>query len=108
MLIVKGENAKSCLANTLMQNTKSICFQYYDAPVVWNSFIVDNTIYSLDNFIKFIEGILKGVKTRYDYLIIYTNEKERDLKKLFDWLNDYVPKEPLLTGSGSILVMCKE
>ena len=106
MLIVKGEASKSALANILILKTKSICFQYYAAPVVWDSIIVDNTRYSLDNLIECITEVLEETKTHYDYLIIYTNEKERDLKKLVDWLNDYKGEGAL--SYADVIVMCKE
>lgn len=107
MLIVKGKNKKSILANILLNKTKSICFQYYNTPVIFNSICVDNGEYSLGNFIECIAEELKKVnadRTHYDYLIIYTNEKEEDLKELIDWLNGH--KWRILCND--ILVMCKE
>lgn len=108
MLIVKGKNQKSILANILLDKTKSICFQYYDMPVIFNSICVDNREYSLSGFIKCIakefEGVISIDRTPYDYLIIYTNEKEEDLKELIDWLN----KHRWEIFCNDILVMCKK
>ena len=106
MLVVKGETSKCALANILTGKTNSICFQYYAAPVVWDSIIVDNTKYSLDNLIECIAEVLEETKTHYDYLIIYTNEKERDLKKLVDWLDGYKGKSA--SSYADVIVMCKE
>lgn len=106
MLIIKGENQKSVLANILMDKTKSICFQYYDEPVVYYSVCLDNRKCSLSDFIEYIAEELKRVnayKIHYDYLIIYTNEKEEDLKKLIEWLNEHRWR----IWCNDILVMCK-
>lgn len=108
MLIIKGKSQKSILANILLDKTKSICFQYYDTPVIFNSICVDNREYCLSDFIKCIakefEGAITIDETPYDYLIIYTNEKEEDLKELIDWLN----KHRWEVFCNGILVMCKE
>lgn len=106
MLIIKGENQKSSLANILLNKTKSICFQYYDKPVVFDSICVDSTEYSLKDFIECIAEELKRVnayRVHYDYLIIYTNENEEDLKELIDWLNEHMWR----IFCNDILVMCK-
>lgn len=106
MLIVKGKSQKSVLANILIDKTKSICFQYYDQPVIFDSICVDSTEYSLNDFIECIAEEFKRVnadKIHYDYLIIYTNEKEEDLKELIDWLNEYRWR----IFCNDILVMCK-
>ena len=107
MLIVKGKAQKSVLANILMDKTKSICFQYYDMPVIWDSVCVDKTEYSLNDFIECIAEELKRVnadRTHYDYMIVYTNENEEDLKELIDWLNEHRWR----IFCNDILVMCKE
>ena len=107
MLIVKGDNQKSALANILMNKTKSICFQYYDMPVIWNSICVDSKEYSLKEFIECISDefeFLKYDDTYYDYVIIYTNEKEEDLKELVNWLKNNKWK----IRCCDIMVMCKE
>lgn len=107
MLIIKGRERKSVLVNILMDKTKSICFQYYDKPVIWDSICVDRTEYSLNDFINCIEEELEKIntnKTHYDYMIIYTNEREKDLTELISWLNKYKWK----IFCNDILVMCKE
>lgn len=105
MLIVKGKARKSTLVNILMDATNSICFQYYDAPVIWNSICVDKTEYSLNNLIECIEEefAMIGIDEHYDYLIIYTNESEEDLKELIDWMNNYKYAIPC----KDVLIMCK-
>lgn len=106
MLFVKGKSQKSVFANILLEKTKSICFQYYDMPVIFNSVCVDSNEYSLENFIECISEELKRVnadRIHYDYLIIYTNEKEEDLKELVDWLNEHRDR----VFCNDILVMCQ-
>ena len=109
MLIVKGKAQKSILANILMDKTKSICFQYYDMPVIWDSICVDKSEYSLNYFIECIAEELKRINAHtcriyYDYMIVYTNESEEDLKELIDWLNEHRWR----IFCEDIIVMCKE
>lgn len=107
MLIIKGKSQKSVFANILLSKTNSICFQYYNTPVIFDSICVDNTEYSLSDFIECMAEEFKRVnadRTHYDYLIIYTNEKEEDLKDIIEWINEYRWKIPC----NDILVMCKE
>lgn len=106
MLIVKGKSQKSVLASILLNKTKSICFQYYDMPIIFDSIYVDSREASLNDFIECIAEELKNLNAdekHYDYLIIYTNEKEEDLEELIDWLNEYRWK----IFCKDILVMCK-
>ena len=106
MLIVKGTTRKSVLANILMDKTKSICCQYYGQPVVDNAICVDSTKYSLEYFIECITEEFKRVnadRVHYQYLIIYTNENEGNLKELIDWLNE----NRWRVFCNDILVMCK-
>lgn len=107
MLIIKGKSQKSAFANILLSKTNSICFQYYNTPVIFDSICVDNTEYSLSDFIECMAEEFKRVnadRTHYDYLIIYTNEKEEDLKELVDWLNEHRWR----IWCKDILVMCKD
>ena len=107
MLIVKGKALKSVLANILMDKTNSICFQYYDTPVICDSICVDSNKYSLMDFIECIAEEFKRVnagRTHRDYLIIYTNEKEENLQLLINWLNEHRWR----IWCKDILVMCKE
>lgn len=108
MLIVKGENQKSVLANILMDKTNSICFEYYNSPVIFNSVCVDSSKYSLEDFIECIAGSFKRIDThtgssQYQYLIIYTNQKEEDLKELINWLEENMWR----IFCQDILVMCR-
>ncbi len=107
MLIVKGKNQKSVLANILMDATKSLCFEYYDYPVMYNSYCVDSEVYSLYDFIEYMAETFKELnadRVHYDYLIIYTNEKEEDLKEGVDWLTE----QRWRIFCKDIIVMCKE
>lgn len=109
MLIVKGNSGKSVLADILMDKTKSICFTYYDLPIIFNSICVDSREYSLENFFECIREEFDGYSEydldtkHYNYLIIYTNEKEEDLRDIIEWMNEYRWKIPC----DDILVMCK-
>ena len=107
MLIVKGKNGKSVLVNVISDITHSICFEYHDYPVFYNSYCVDSEEYYLSEFIECIEEEFNDLMEdgkHYDYLIIYTNKKEEELKELIDWLNENKHKICCL----DIIVMCKE
>ena len=107
MLIVKGKAQKSVLANILMDKTNSICFQYYDMPVIRDSICVDKSECSLNDFIECISDEFEFMRkddTHYDYAIIYTNENKEDLKELIDWLNNNRWK----IRCNDIIMMCKE
>lgn len=110
MLIIKGKSRKSVLANILMDKTNSICFQYYDQPVILNSICVDSMEYSLNDFIECLREELAIIedgdmdKKHYDYLIIYTNQYEEDLKALFKYLGEH---RRWGIYCKDILVMCK-
>ena len=106
MLIVKGEAQKSVLANTLMNKTKSICFEYYNMPVVIGSLYLDKSQYSLNDFIECIKEEFEFMRkddTYYDYVIIYTNENEEDLNELIDCIK----KNAWKICHHSVMLMCK-
>lgn len=106
MLIVKGNKGKSVLAQIVTHNTKSLCFEYYDYPVMYNSYCIDSEVYSLYDFIEFMAETFKELnadRVHYDYLIVYTNEKEEDLKEVIDWLE----KHRWRVFCRDIIVMCK-
>lgn len=106
MLIVKGKNQKSILANILMDKTNSICFEYHDdKPVVYNSIFGESTRYTLESLLEFIieEPEALDVESPYDYLIIYTNKKEEELNEFINGLNEHRWR----VSFKDILVMCK-
>lgn len=90
MLILKGNSMKSDIINSIVQNRKCICFEYHDNPVCFESFFVDSSKYTLDDLINEIDSIFESsfCDTFFDYLLVYTNEKENTLKKYCKWLED--------------------
>jgi hypothetical protein len=92
MLIVKGDCGKSRVIDVLMAHTDSICFVYNNYPLIYKSICVDSGEYSLENFLECISNELKEAVVNdkhYDYLLIYTNQNEEDLKEIVDWLKKY-------------------
>lgn len=107
MLILKGNSGKSRVINMLMNQTNSICFMYYDTPCIWNSICIDNREASLEDFLKYISNAIteEAVNDRhYDFLIIYTNEYEEDLKEILNWLDE----RRWDISCRDIVVTCKE
>lgn len=107
MLILKGNSGKSGVINMLMNQTNSICFMYYDTPCIWNSICVDNREHSLKDFLECISNAIteESINDKhYDFLIIYTNEYEEDLKEILNWLDERRWDIPC----RDIIVTCKE
>ena len=92
MLIVKGDYGKSRVIDVLMAHTNSICFVYNDYPLIFNSIGIYSREYSLTDFLKCISCALKEEvvnDNHYDYLLVYTNQREEDLKEIIDWLDKH-------------------
>lgn len=107
MLIVKGKTQKSVLANTLMDKTESICFEYYDIPVIQRGIHLNKSEYSLNDFIECIAEEFEFMRkddTHYDYVIIYTNESEEDLNELIN----YVKNNRWKIRCRNIIAMCTD
>lgn len=91
MLILKGNSGKSKFLCNLLG--KNLCFEYYDYPINLGGFWMSNLNHSIDEFKEYIEACLyeedkSDKENLYDYLIIYTNEKEKDLKEFISWLEE--------------------
>ena len=106
MLILKGNCGKSVVLNDLARCTDSICFEYYDMPVVHkNSIWVNSNYYSLIDLQGAIAEIMDENDYTYIYLIVYTNETEEDLKDFIKWLNDN--EKMFRYRCENIIVACK-
>lgn len=106
MLILRGNAGKSRIIDILMNHTKSIGFVYNDYPLIYESICVDSTQYSMNDFVECISDAMKDYVVngeRYSYLLIYTNQKEEELRKLTDWLERYKWRLPIM----DIIVTCK-
>ena len=90
MLILKGKAMKSDILNSIAQSRKCICFEYHDNPVCFESVFVDSSKYTFDDLISEIDFVFEKdfYDTFFDYLLIYTNEKESKINKCFKWLED--------------------
>ena len=90
MLILKGKTMKSDILNSIAQSRKCICFEYHDNPVCFESFFVDSSKYTFDDLLNEIDFVFEKnfYDTYFDYLLIYTNEKEDDVKRHSKWLED--------------------
>lgn len=106
MLILKGDKGKSKFLCDVIGN--NLYFEFYDYPVNIGGYWLSSLNYSIDEFKDYIKACLfeedKNCKENlHDYLIIYTNEKEEDLKDFISWLKD----NERWFLCGNILVTCK-
>lgn len=90
MLILKGKNEKSRIIEYIRMGMgsmvhNSVCFEYNESPVIYNSFYMEKDKFSLDEFRKSIEMYLDDENPRY--IFIYTNEQESNLSALIEWLD---------------------
>lgn len=106
MLILKGNVGKSRVIDILMSQTNSVCFVYNDYPLINESICVDSTQYGIEGLIACVSHTMKDYivnDKHYNYLLIYTNQKEEDLQKLTDWIERYKWEFPV----RGIIVTCK-
>jgi hypothetical protein len=92
MLILKGNNGKSRVVSVISQNTTSVCIEYNNYPLFFNSICVDSTQFSLNDLIGCISEEIKDAiinDRHYDYLIVYTNQYESNLDSLIKWLDKH-------------------
>ena len=91
MLMLKGSCGKSRVTDIIADRTNSICLSYGCHTLIFGSFQIDSEHYSLDDFLKLISTTSQEAIVNdkfYDYLIIYTNENEEDLRDIISWLED--------------------
>ena len=82
MLILKGRAGKSVILEHIYKSTNSLAFVYYEQPVIDGALWVGMKSIQFDDFMRQIPKYLDKNErnNRYDYLIIYTNETEEDIK----------------------------
>ena len=104
MLLLKGNNGKSRVVEDILNTTSSICFVYNEYPLFKDSICLYSSVHTLEHLKECIVTDVVGYEEYYDYLIIYTNQTESDLKNLVDWLNN----KPLIPyGYRNIILTCK-
>lgn len=89
MLMLKGTCGKSRVTDIIADRTNSICLAYGYHTLIFGSFQIDSEHYSLDDFLKLISSTSQEAIANdkfYDYLIVYTNESEEDLREIINWL----------------------
>lgn len=106
MLVLKGDNGKSKFINSLLG--ENICFEYCEYSVNLGGFYASSLNHSIDEFKDYIKACLyeedrNCVDDIYNYLIVYTNEKEEDLRDFITWLKD----NELWFLCRDIIVVCK-
>ena len=106
MLTLKGDYGKSRVIDALMTHTNSLCFVYNNYYLIYESICVDSDEYSLEDFLECISDELKDAVIKgkhYEYLLVYTNQREKDLQDIINWLDKYKCKIPC----RDIILTCK-
>lgn len=88
MLILKGKKQKTVVVNSIMESNDSILMYYNDYRIDFESeaaLWVNKSQCSIDEFFKEAENWMKN-SGEHKFFILYTNEKERDLKEWINWL----------------------
>lgn len=95
MLILKGDKGKSVILEHIYKNTNSLAFVFYEQSIIDGALWVGMKSIQFDDFMRNIPEYLNKNEcdNRYDYLIIYTNEGEEDIKRkrrlIKEWEKDY-------------------
>lgn len=85
MMILKGESGKSRVVDIILDGTNSVCFVYNDYALFENSIWLDSRMYTLEHLkLCIVQEIVKYED--YDYLVVYTNQTESNLKDFIGWL----------------------
>lgn len=105
MLLLKGNNGKSRVVNDILNTTSSICFVYNEYPLFKDGICLNSGVHTLEQLKECIIEEVVGYQEFYDYLIIYTNQTEDNLKDFIDWLNSNPPIPYHIYGN--IIVTCK-
>ena len=101
MLILKGSNGKSKVVDIILNGTDSICFVYNDSTLfLEGSICLDSRVYTLEHLKLCIVQEITKYQDYYDYLVVYTNQTENDLKDFIYWLK-------MTFTYKSIIVACK-
>ena len=105
MILLKANNGKSVVVNYLCKYTDSICFEYYNDSVIYDteSIYVNSDEYSLIDLKGAITEVMDENDYSYTYLIVYTNETEDKLEDFIRWLDE----NKLLFHCMDIIVACK-
>ena len=105
MQILKGVG-KSYTISYLLKYADCTFFEYTSCPIFNEGYFIDSNEYSLHDLMDCIREDYEAVYEdgHLEYLIIYTNEKEEDLKQYID----YIKKNESLYDFTEILITCRE
>ena len=91
MLMLKGNTGKSKFIYNLIG--RNLCFEYCEDSIGIGEYWMSSLNHSLEEYKDYIKACLyeedKSNKDNlYEYLIIYTNEREEDLEDFISWIKD--------------------
>jgi len=89
MQILKGDKLKSITVESILKSTNSYCYVYYDTVLSFNNYHVNSKYNTLEQFQGYLQYFIdwKDPEKYYDYFIIYTNNKEKELSEFIQWLD---------------------
>jgi len=92
MQILKGRKLKSVTVESILKSTDSLCCVYYEQDLPFENYYLDSNVATLKH-LKHLKYYLQEfieceiTDKIYDYFIIYTNNKEKELSELIRWLD---------------------
>lgn len=115
MQILKGKVQKSVTINHIMNDVRNcICIDYYTEQLNFGNgsenYFINSDNHSISDLIeflknKFFDNIHFELSSEYyEYLIIYTNLSETEIKELIEWIKDNYYK----IDCNEILITCSD
>jgi len=107
MQILKGNNLKSVTVQNILANTNSICYVYYNHVLPFDYYSVNSDCYTIEELQGYLREFINNIKNDkskfHDYFIVYTNNTERELSDLIEWLKN----EENDSNFRCIMITCK-
>ena len=107
MQLLIGNKGKSVTIHHIINSTNSVCYVYDTGWVpVFKSILVDSNEVTISKFSDLLDLFFNELcenNQHFDYLIIYTNKKQEEIRGVLDWLESNSHR----SNSVEILVTCK-
>lgn len=90
MLILRGNQGKSKVVETLLTGSNSIAYIYYDQAMPFDSYFISSKMFGIEEVTRAIRlDTLDDRSRNFDYFIVYTNEEEHNLQSIIETLREF-------------------